>query len=426
MGVNGLLPFIRKFAGHSIEYCAPNSFHSVIPKVAIDGTLFLHKEYRSPQVSNTGKSKHLYWALKLARYCRKTHVSPIVVFDSASRSVLKRKEHARRKQQKERNVSLLNKINASITDQKSLLRSTEYASPQEEQTRIADQLLPLNLEDELEGSQSVLTNALNLLGETKDEITQASFQSSSAFLTDTLQRTVELREKVERRLARPSINEVKETAALLNFLNIPVSFSPENVEGETLAASLYHSGLASAVCTQDTDALLLGTLMIYDFFNISKKFELMPAQFISSLRVQKNLGLTYPQFFDYCLLCGTDFCERINQIGPVRALKLIRQFGSLDAILKYALNDPILSKILPQDYNEDLNIARSVFSNIPNDRDLLSFASKANSFSEISESTFRNIEEGALRTFQLHKDVLDMNSPWYNDSIPLDFFILED
>lgn len=41
-------------------------------------------------------------------------------------------------------------------------------------------------------------------------------------------------------------------------------------------------------------------------------------------KVIDELEMTKEMFLDYCLLCGTDFVERIRNCGPETALKLIR------------------------------------------------------------------------------------------------------
>lgn len=56
--------------------------------------------------------------------------------------------------------------------------------------------------------------------------------------------------------------------------------------------------------------------------------------------------LTEDQFTDLCILCGCDYCSNIKGIGGHTALKLIKQHGSLGAVLealdpaKYPLPQP--------------------------------------------------------------------------------------
>ena len=59
-----------------------------------------------------------------------------------------------------------------------------------------------------------------------------------------------------------------------------------------------------------------------------------------------GLQLTHAQFIDLCILCGCDYTDSIKGIGPVTALKLVREHGSIEEILKkldkdkYTLPEP--------------------------------------------------------------------------------------
>ena len=95
--------------------------------------------------------------------------------------------------------------------------------------------------------------------------------------------------------------------------------------------------------------------------NISVKTE--PLVVVSGTDVWDKLQLNQTQFIDFALLLGTDFCERIKMIGPMRALKFIREYGSIERIIesetKYSPPRSTLS------YLEQVSIARLVFSTLP-------------------------------------------------------------
>ena len=44
--------------------------------------------------------------------------------------------------------------------------------------------------------------------------------------------------------------------------------------------------------------------------------------------------MNHDQFIDMCILCGCDYCPTIPKIGPVRAMKLIQKYGSIDVFLE--------------------------------------------------------------------------------------------
>lgn len=47
----------------------------------------------------------------------------------------------------------------------------------------------------------------------------------------------------------------------------------------------------------------------------------------------QELNLTYNQFVDLCILCGCDYTENIEGIGPLTALKLINQYQNIESII---------------------------------------------------------------------------------------------
>lgn len=74
--------------------------------------------------------------------------------------------------------------------------------------------------------------------------------------------------------------------------------------------------------------------------------------------VLTGLGLTAAQFVDVCILCGCDYLDDIKGCGPVTALKLIKDHGSIEAAL------PAIAKnqkfVVPPDW--DYKAARALFT----------------------------------------------------------------
>lgn len=44
--------------------------------------------------------------------------------------------------------------------------------------------------------------------------------------------------------------------------------------------------------------------------------------------------MTQEQFIDLCILLGCDYCGNIRGIGPKKSVELIKQYGSIEEILK--------------------------------------------------------------------------------------------
>ena len=49
--------------------------------------------------------------------------------------------------------------------------------------------------------------------------------------------------------------------------------------------------------------------------------------------------MTEDEFIDLCILCGCDYASRIGGIGPVKAFKLIKDYGTLEKVLDFLKNE---------------------------------------------------------------------------------------
>ena len=55
-----------------------------------------------------------------------------------------------------------------------------------------------------------------------------------------------------------------------------------------------------------------------------------PIVIVHGSEVPSALDLDRDRFIDFALLLGTDFSQRIKHVGPQRALKFIREHGSIE------------------------------------------------------------------------------------------------
>jgi flap endonuclease-1 len=129
---------------------------------------------------------------------------------------------------------------------------------------------------------------------------------------------------------------VEEAMQLLALMGIPVVQAPG--EGEAQASHMAASGAVWAAASKDYDCLLFGTPRLLRFLTISGK-EFLPSkaafrpivpEVIDSKVMLQHYGITREQLVDLAILVGTDFNEGIKGIGPKKALKLVRDFGSIE------------------------------------------------------------------------------------------------
>ncbi|CAD7697130.1 unnamed protein product [Ostreobium quekettii] len=65
-------------------------------------------------------------------------------------------------------------------------------------------------------------------------------------------------------------------------------------------------------------------------------------------RVLEELDVSQEQFIDLCILCGCDFCGRIAGVGPTTALKLMKEHGTIEEVVKHL--EKKASKTIPDPY----------------------------------------------------------------------------
>ena len=136
-------------------------------------------------------------------------------------------------------------------------------------------------------------------------------------------------------------NEIVESSRiLLTHLGIPVVQAPE--EGEAQAAHMCAKGDVWASASQDFDSLLFGAPRLVRNLTLSGRRKMPGREEYREVRMQiidrqetlSSLGLDGRQLVDLCILVGTDFNPGVMGVGPKKALKLIKQHGTLAGALK--------------------------------------------------------------------------------------------
>lgn len=132
---------------------------------------------------------------------------------------------------------------------------------------------------------------------------------------------------------------VTDSKRLLDAMGIPSIDAPS--EGEAQAAVMAAETKVDAVASQDHDSLLFGAPVLARNITISGKRRLpsknifveVEPETISLPETLKTLELTREQLVDLGILLGTDFNpDGFRGIGPVKALKLLKNHGSLEKV----------------------------------------------------------------------------------------------
>jgi flap endonuclease-1 len=140
----------------------------------------------------------------------------------------------------------------------------------------------------------------------------------------------------QKRLVRAGTKENDDCKKLLRLMGLPVVEAP--CEAEAQCASLCKEGKVYASATEDMDCLTFATpvLLRKMTFANSGKAEI---QVLNYAKAIEGLNLTHDEFVDLCILLGCDYCDSIKGIGPVSALKLIREHKNIETILKHLNRD---------------------------------------------------------------------------------------
>ena len=137
----------------------------------------------------------------------------------------------------------------------------------------------------------------------------------------------------------------EDSKKLLNLMGIPWIQAPS--EGEAQAAHLAKRGDADYCASQDYDSLLFGAPKLVRNVTISGKRRLpsknvvidVVPEIVELERVLKGCGISYEQLVDVGILIGTDFNpDGIEGLGPKTALKLVKEYGTLENALPHIKN----------------------------------------------------------------------------------------
>jgi len=136
-------------------------------------------------------------------------------------------------------------------------------------------------------------------------------------------------EKGTIRIKKEYIDDLKHLFSLMG-----ISYIHPDGEAEAYASELCRIGYVDAVITEDMDTLSYGCPQLLRGC-IDKSIK--RPEVVTSFNFQKILEdfkMNHDQFIDMCILCGCDYCPTIPKIGPVRAMKIIQKYGSIDEFLE--------------------------------------------------------------------------------------------
>ncbi|GFN21462.1 ssDNA endodeoxyribonuclease RAD2 [Aspergillus tubingensis] len=117
---------------------------------------------------------------------------------------------------------------------------------------------------------------------------------------------------------------ITECQQLLRLFGLPYVTAP--MEAEAQCAELVSLGLVDGIITDDSDVFLFGGTRVYkNMFNQSKFVECY-----LTTDLEKEYSLFRTKLIRLAHLLGSDYTEGIPGIGPVTALEILTEFGTLE------------------------------------------------------------------------------------------------
>lgn len=291
MGIKNLSKFLQKHVPHLYEKKSLAEYSG--KRIAIDTHIFLYR------FKSMAKSRWMNSLVNMILQLKRYNIQPIFIYDTKAHDLKWAKIQERKKRRSQANERIENIRRAYERYEKSNHREVDPILTQivEKSVRQVSKLLkPMDMD---------------------------------RFLIDPVVIQQEI-SRLEKQTTYVSSQEVELSKQLLQLLGI-VHIDSEN-EAEILCAQMCCHGHVDAVLSNDTDVLVYGTPVFLCNANISHKKDLFVVQEVRFEEILKSLALTYEEFRDFCIMCGTDYNNNIYRIGCEKAYKYIKKYSSIENI----------------------------------------------------------------------------------------------
>jgi len=158
-------------------------------------------------------------------------------------------------------------------------------------------------------------------------ITQLKTELTEDILTINLEKLKKLKLETTN-LSSISRNDILYYKQFIECLGFPVIQAES--EGEKLCAQLCKEGKVAAVFSTDTDLFVYGCPISIKKMNYDENT--LTFVCVRLEVILQSLDLSYSEFIEFCILCGCDYNKNIPGIGPVRGLRLIKEYKSIEKL----------------------------------------------------------------------------------------------
>lgn len=278
MGIQGLTPFLKKFAPLAFSTVHLSRFSK--KKIAIDISLFLYK-YKVIY-----GEQWLSGVLQMLTLLRSHSIHPIIIFDGEA-PVEKMEEQQSRRASREERIQRYNQLTSNL---------------------------------EVYTATGVISNELQDF-HNRNAI---KFGVNSTFDIDLV--TSQL-DKLKNQTVRINHSDIELVQELVNVMCIP--YFQASSEAEGMCSWLCKHQIVDAVLTEDTDVLAYGANKFLSKLNLNGETCVL----VDYYNLLHQLSFDAEQFTEFCIMCGCDYNQRIKGLGPVRAYKLLQKHQSIENIM---------------------------------------------------------------------------------------------
>jgi flap endonuclease-1 len=373
MGIKGLSKIIEQAASKT-------TLQSYQRKtVGIDASIYLYRLIYRAETASEGLRAIVKGFLDQISAFEKHGITPLYIFDGYA-TPHKRVLEDRRKR-RENNNEKIEQYQKQIVKKHATIRSLSTLSlsgssgEEEESGNSEDTKDPSTIEATPETSattaeatpettdtpstdQQLIDEPVCMIFESDEEADNSDSDRIRSLTVEIsqLQSTIQTLEKQNR---RPSSKHLKILMKILDILGIPYIHSPS--ESDLVCSYLSKTSVIDAVFSDDTDMLPFRCDVMVSGFRPGKNV------FMTEYRIQtvlNHLELTYDEFVDVCVLAGCDYAEKVNQVAIKRAYTFIKEYGSIENVLKYIDSKEHLAEkhTYPIDFEDQIGIARSIFN----------------------------------------------------------------
>ncbi|KAM0682664.1 Elongation of fatty acids protein 2 [Mitosporidium daphniae] len=183
--------------------------------------------------------------------------------------------------------------------------------------------------------------------EANKEILSAQASGTAILIFYLLSDQPEVVGKFMKRTVKVTKEHIAEAKKLLTLMGVPFIQAPG--EAEAQCAAMAKAGLVFATGSEDMDTLTFGSPILLRNLTFSEARKI-PITEMHLDEVLVGLGMAMDQFIDLCILLGCDYCDSIKGIGPQKAIKLIREHGSLEKIISHLKENPSSKHVVPENF----------------------------------------------------------------------------